>query len=362
MAGTPLDQYQDALDNGGFRPDSAQLHVVKALDHVHNQLLETGTSGGLLSRLVKRKAEPVRGLYMWGGVGRGKTWLMDLFYDTLPFENKQRLHFHRFMHRVHEELIARKDERDPLTQIAADWASRARVICFDEFFVSDIADAMLLGGLFQGLINNGVTLVATSNIPPDDLYKDGLQRARFLPAIDLLKSSCDIMELDSQVDYRLRILEQAEIYHSPLDDVAEQQLETYFSQIVPGECTRGVCININGRDFLNRCRGDGVIWFDFAELCDKPSAPPDYIELARSFNTVLLSNIPVMSSRHADQMRRFITLVDEFYDRGVKLIISAAAPLEDLFAGDRQPFELARCKSRLIEMQSHQYLAVPHRP
>lgn len=362
MSGTPLDLYQDALDNGGFRSDPAQLTAVEALDRLHQQLLQTGPSGGLLTRLVKRKPEVVRGLYMWGGVGRGKTWLMDLFYDALPFDNKLRLHFHRFMYHVHEDLVKRSDERDPLTSIARDWASRAKVLCFDEFFVSDIADAMLLGGLFQGLANNGVTLVATSNLRPDDLYKDGLQRARFLPAIELLKSCCDVLHLDSQVDYRLRILEQAEIYHAPLDEAAENQLAGYFAQINPGDCTQGQCIDINGRDFLNRCRGDGVIWFDFAELCDKPSAPSDYIEIARSFNTVLLSNIPVLSREHADQMRRFITLVDEFYDRGVKLIMSAAAPLDMLFRGDKQPFELARCKSRLIEMQSHDYLAMPHRP
>ena len=362
MTGTPLEAYRDALENHGFKPDTAQLAAVEALDRLHHQFADTESSGGLLSRFVKPKQARIDGLYMWGGVGRGKTWLMDLFYDAVPFENKQRLHFHRFMHRVHEELIARADERDPLPQIAADWAKRARVLCFDEFFVSDIADAMLLGGLFQGMINSGVTLVATSNIHPDDLYKDGLQRARFLPAINLLKSSCQVMELDSATDYRLRILEQAEIYHSPLDELAEQQLESYFGQILPGDCTRGLNININGRDFRNRCRGDGVIWFDFGELCDKPSAPADYIEIARSFNTVLLSNIPVLGKEQADQMRRFITLVDEFYDRGVKLIISAAAPLDDLFKGDRQPFELARCKSRLTEMQSHDYLAVPHRP
>jgi cell division protein ZapE len=362
VSGTPLDRYRDALDNRGFRPDPAQLIAVEALDRLHHKLLDTGSSGGLLTRLIKRKQEEIRGLYMWGGVGRGKTWLMDLFYESLPFDNKLRLHFHRFMYHVHEDLIARSTERDPLPAIAADWASRARVLCFDEFYVSDIADAMLLGGLFQGLISNGVTLVATSNIPPDDLYRDGLQRARFLPAIELLKSSCDILELDSPVDYRLRILEQAEIYHAPLDGAAEEQLARYFDQINPGDCTKGQCIDINGREFLNRCRGDGVIWFDFAELCDRPSAPPDYIEIARSFNTVLLSNIPVMSREHSDQLRRFITLVDEFYDRGVKLIMSAAAPLEDLFEGDKQPFELARCKSRLTEMQSHDYLAAAHRP
>ncbi len=362
MSGTPLDLYRDALEHRGFRPDPAQLTAVETLDQLFKQLLEADSSGSLLARITKRKPKVVRGLYMWGGVGRGKTWLMDLFFDALPFDNKLRLHFHRFMHRVHEDLVERSAERDPLPQIAADWAVRARVLCFDEFFVSDIADAMLLGGLFQGLIDQGVTLVATSNIPPDDLYKDGLQRARFLPAIDLLKSCCNIMKLDSQVDYRLRILEQAEIYHAPLDEAAEQQLSGYFEQINPGDCTRGQYIEINGRDFLNRCRGDGVIWFDFAELCDRPSAPSDYIELARSFNTVLLSNIPVMSREHADQLRRFITLVDEFYDRGVKLIISAAAPLDDLFLGDKQPFELARCKSRLTEMQSHDYLAMPHRP
>ena len=362
MTTTPLESYRDALENHGFRPDPAQRAAVEALDQLHSQLLKNNAPTGLLSRLVNRNPDTPRGLYMWGGVGRGKTWLMDLFYDAIPFENKQRLHFHRFMQRVHEELIARSTERDPLPQIAEDWAKRARVLCFDEFFVSDIADAMLLGGLFEGLFKNGVTLVATSNITPDDLYKDGLQRARFLPAIDLLKSSCDIMELDSQVDYRLRILEQAEIYHSPLDDVAEQQLESYFNQITPGECTKGHSITLNGRKFKNRCRGDGVIWFDFAELCDKPSAPQDYIELARSFNTVLLSKIPLLSKEHSDQMRRFITLVDEFYDRSVKLIISAAAPLEELFQGTRQPFELARCKSRLTEMQSHEYLSEPHRP
>jgi len=358
----PLAAYQAALKQPGFEPDPAQRAAALALQDCYQQLTlsRPGQRGGWLGRLRSRYSSPVQGLYLWGGVGRGKTWLMDLFFDSLPFEEKTRLHFHRFMQRLHDELKSRPATRDPLPAIAADWARTSRVLCFDEFFVSDIADAMILAGLLDELFSRGVMLVATSNIHPDDLYRDGLQRRKFLPAIELIKQHTKVLELSGVLDFRLRILEAAEIYHWPLDADADQQLMTSFERISPGQFTSGQPMLINGRTFETRYRGDGVVWFDFNELCAKPVGPPDYIEIARSFNTVLLSNLPALDELINDQARRFINLVDEFYDRNVKLIISAAVPIDDLYSGRRLAFEFSRTRSRLTEMQSHDYLATPH--
>jgi len=299
---------------------------------------------------------------MWGGVGRGKTYLMDTFYGCLPFAEKRRLHFHRFMGEVHRALKAMGEGRDPLPRIAQSWAKDCRVLCFDEFFVSDIADAMILSGLLQALFREGVSLVATSNIPPQELYRDGLQRARFLPAIELLERHTRVLNVDGGTDYRLRFMEQAEIYHHPLDEAADRVLEDDFRHIAPEAGEEGASLTVEGRSIPTRRLADSAVWFEFEALCDGPRSQADYMEIARQFHTVVISNVPVFDRRREDQARRFISLVDEFYDRGVKLVISAEAAPEDLYRGKRLAFEFERTTSRLVEMQSHDYLAAAHRP
>ncbi len=304
----------------------------------------------------------VRGLYFWGGVGRGKTFLMDLFYEELPIKQKKRLHFHRFMREVHRKLNDFQGESNPLKKVAASFAGQARVICFDEFFVSDITDAMLLAGLLDEMFKLGVTLVATSNVEPDHLYENGLQRRKFLPAIELLNTHTLVHNMDGGLDYRLRALESAEIYHFPLDDAAETGLQAAFRSISPDEGRAAVVLPIEGRDIATRRCGDGVAWFEFAALCDGPRSQNDYIELARLFQTVLIGNVPRFGEQKEDQARRFISLVDEFYDRSVKLILSAESPILELYHGRRLAFEFQRTESRLQEMQSKEYLSRQHKP
>lgn len=311
-----------------------------------------------------RPVVPVKGLYFWGGVGRGKTYLMDNFFESLPFEEKMRAHFHRFMRRVHRELRLLDGVKNPLETVADNIAAEARVICFDEFFVADIADAMLLGGLLELLFARGVTLVATSNIAPDRLYENGLQRQRFLPAIALLNEHTRVIHVDGGVDYRLRTLEQAQLYHTPLDSSAEQAIEEAFNSLVPasGEVRVSVDISIEGRKIPCRSVAEDVVWFDFDVICNIPRSQNDYIELAREFHAVLVANVCQMGRNNEDQARRFINLVDEFYDRNVKLVLSAEVPLPSLYSEGRLGFEFQRTRSRLLEMQSHEYLARPHRP
>jgi cell division protein ZapE len=364
---TPLQRYQHDLDEGSLQPDAAQAEAVQRLQKVFDELVSTAPAegGSLLKKLFKRQ-EPVanpRGLYFWGGVGRGKTYLMDAFYDSLPFEQKMRVHFHRFMQMAHRKLKELSGQKNPLQVLAREMKADNRVICFDEFFVSDITDAMILGGLMEELFKLGVTLVATSNIVPDDLYKDGLQRQRFLPVIALLKQHTDVLNVDGGVDYRLRVLEQAEIYHHPLDAGANDSLMSSFMQLAPDleTITEGEKVEIEGRDLTTVRCDDDIVWFEFAELCDGPRSQNDYIEIARLYHAVLLSNVPVLGGSKDDQARRFINLVDEFYDRNVKLIISAEAPIIELYSGGRLNFEFERTQSRLLEMQSHDYLAQPHK-
>jgi cell division protein ZapE len=287
---------------------------------------------------------------------------MDLFYEELSMKEKKRLHFHRFMREVHRKLRDFQGEPDPLKKVAASFAGQARIICFDEFFVSDITDAMLLAGLLDEMFRLGVTLVATSNVEPDHLYENGLQRRKFLPAIELLNAHTLVHNLDGGLDYRLRALESAEIYHYPLDDAAEIGLQAAFRSISPDEGKVAVVLPIEGRDIDTRRCGDGVAWFEFAALCDGPRSQNDYIELARLFQTVLVGNVPRFGEEKEDQARRFISLVDEFYDRSVKLIISAESPILDLYQGQRLAFEFQRTESRLQEMQSKEYLAKQHKP
>ncbi|MEQ5767433.1 cell division protein ZapE [Halomonas sp. H33-56] len=376
---TPLERYRRDLQRDDFTVDAAQANAVAHLQRLYDELVAApkakapaAARDGWASKvkgLFGRKEEEqepalpaISGLYFWGGVGRGKTYLVDTFYEALPFPQKMRTHFHRFMQRVHNELDHCKGEKNPLRLIAGKFAEEARVICFDEFFVKDITDAMILANLLEALFERGVVLVATSNIVPDDLYKDGLQRSRFLPAIDLLKRHCEVVNVDSGVDYRLRALERAEIFHSPLDEAADQELERSFREIAGQAGEEQVPVEINHRILKARRLHEDVVWFDFLELCDGPRSQNDYIELAREFHTVLVSCVRRMDAATDDQARRFINMVDEFYDRGVKLLMSAEAPAEALYEGGKLEFEFERTLSRLQEMQSREYLALPHKP
>ncbi|MCH2557304.1 MAG: AFG1 family ATPase [Alcanivorax sp.] len=359
---TPLEKYQADLARPEFVHDAAQEEAVRALDHLHHRLCDARPPAGLLARLRKSKRRPEKGLYMWGGVGRGKTYLMDVFFQCLPFEEKRRMHFHRFMQKVHRQMRERQGEKNPLTSIAREFAQRYRVLCFDEFFVTDITDAMILATLMQTLFDEGVTLVATSNIEPDGLYKDGLQRARFLPAIELLKQHTRVMNVDGGHDYRLRVLEQAELFHCPLGAEADRFMEERFAALASehGRHRANGNILVEGRKIATVKSTDDVVWFDFTALCDGPRSQNDYIEIAREFHTVLVSDVQRMGAGSDDRARRFINLVDEFYDRGVKLVITAETPIEDLYTGDRLGFEFERTRSRLLEMQSQDYLAREH--
>ena len=356
----PLAIYESLLGRGVYKNDPSQRPAIEALDQLWLELTAHPVSSWW-ARTRGRHRKPVKGLYLWGGVGRGKTWLMDLFYDALPGKDKQRIHFHRFMARVHAALKTRQSSRDPLPQIAREWSAQYRVLCFDEFFVSDIADAMLLGGLLQALFAEGVTLVATSNVAPDRLYHDGLQRARFLPAIESINTHCKSLHVKGERDFRLRLLQRSEIYLHPLDSHADESLGQAFERMSAG-CLLDKRLEINGRFLIARQRGDGIIWFEFSELCDQPTSTADYIEIARAFNTVLLSGVPLLDETNADATRRFINLIDEFYDRNVKMLISASEPVGELYTGNRMKFEFQRTTSRLVEMQSNDYLAKPHLP
>lgn len=362
---SPWNRYQELLASGEFTHDHAQEQAVRDLQSVYESLLPfcgRAPKQGVLARLSGKKQQYPQGLYMWGGVGRGKTWLMDTFYESLPHKKKVRIHFHRFMQQVHDELNQLGNIADPLEKVADIIVGNARIICFDEFFVSDITDAMLLGGLFTELFKRGITLVTTSNIEPCGLYKDGLQRERFMPAIEMLEEHCKVLNVDGGTDYRLRTLEQAEIYHYPNDDEAKALFERTFDELAPTAGKRGLSLQINHRAMESIRVADDVVWFSFDELCDGPRSQADYIELARQFHTVLLSGVPELTRETENQARRFINLIDEFYDRSVILIISADTPLTEIYSGKRVKFEFDRTVSRLLEMQSHDYLGRAHQP
>lgn len=367
---TPWELYQADLQRDDFSYDAAQEMAVKHLQRLFDDLInaekqrqQAGAFSRFAKRFSKKKPTPEQGLYFWGGVGRGKTYLVDTFYDALPIQRKMRTHFHRFMQRVHQDLTELTGAKNPLEIVADNIAEEAMVICFDEFFVSDIGDAMILGGLMQELFDRGVTLVATSNIVPDGLYKNGLQRERFIPAIKLLNQFTDVVNVDSGVDYRLRTLEQAELYHFPLDSAADTSLEHSFEQLVPDarHIDRNVDVEVLGRQITAKAVCDDVAWFEFEALCDGPRSQNDYIELGKLFHAVLISNVPVMGIKNDDLARRFINLVDEFYDRGVKVIMSAEVAIPDIYETGKLEFEFQRTTSRMLEMQSHDYLAREHK-
>jgi cell division protein ZapE len=359
---TPLARYQLTLERDGFAGDPIQLAAITKLDEIYRGIMIAPKSKSVWSRLLSRPSskQPVsKGLYLWGGVGRGKTFVVDTFYACLPEHIARRVHFHSFMRGVHRELKAQRGTIDPLRQIAARWAQELRVLCLDEFHVLDITDAMLLTQLLMALFDAGVILVTTSNEAPDMLYKGGLQRERFLPAIALLKSHLDVFEFSGRTDYRLRTLTQAATYYSPNDANAEAALRARYIALTHDTNSESTLL-IDGRQLTTRAHFDGVAWFDFAEICGGPRGTADYIEIACCFHTVLISNAPHFGDDDNDAARRFINLVDEFYDRGVNLLMSAADAPNQLYRGTRLLAPFARTVSRLTEMQSEQYLARPH--
>lgn len=364
---TPFEHYSQDLAQGTIQPERAQEETIKALESVYGQIVDCWReSEGLFGSLLGQKKKAIRqikGLYLWGGVGRGKTYLMDIFYQCLPGERKMRMHFHRFMQMVHRSLYSHRGKKNPLELVAGQICEKADVLCFDEFYVSEIGDAMILGNLLEALLEEGIVLVTTSNIPPPKLYERGLQRQNFLSAIALLEAHTTVINLDGGTDYRLRTLENAGIYHSPLGDEADKGMLDCFDNLSKGMSTWDTrSLEILGRDITVQRSAEGIAWFEFEDLCAGPRSAADYIEISQLFHTVLLSNVPVFDESLDDKARRFISMVDEFYDQNVKLILSAALPLEALYQGDELALTFERTCSRLMEMQSLKYLGQEHRP
>jgi cell division protein ZapE len=357
---TPSDAYAAGIARGDWQDDPAQHPALAELDRIHAALIASPERGGFLSKLFSRNDDAIPGLYLWGGVGRGKTFLIDLFFDALPIAQKRRTHFHRFMREVHERLRAHAGQRDPLAIIAREWREALRVLVLDEFFVGDIGDAMLLGRLLDRLFDEGVVLVTTSNTPPRDLYKDGLQRARFLPAITAIERHCHVLELAGATDYRMRELVRSPVYRAPLDAGSETWLESRWHALGGDDAHRDAGIVVEGRRIPGRARSRGLAWFDFAALCEGPRGASDYIEIAQEFHTVLLGGVPLFDENRNDAARRFITLVDELYDRHVNLVCTADGAPAALYAGERLAAAFERCASRLTEMQSSEYFAHEH--
>ncbi|MBS7458099.1 cell division protein ZapE [Coralloluteibacterium stylophorae] len=359
---TPSAAYDAGVAAGRWQDDPAQRPALAEFDRIAAMLAGDAAPRGLLARLgLRGRPEAVRGLYLWGGVGRGKTFMMDLFYAQVPIERKRRAHFHGFMQDVHARLRELEGESDRLAKVADEIAAEIRLLALDEFFVSDIGDAMILGRLFDRLFALGVTLVTTSNTPPANLYRGGLQRARFLPAIALLERHCCVLELVSDQDYRLRELTQAEVYRVPPGEEADAALRERFDRLTRNCSHDGTPLTINGREIATVDHCDGVAWFRFEALCEGPRAVADYIEIAHHFHTVIVSGVPRFDGGNDDPARRFVHLIDELYDRQVNLLASAAASPVELYAGDRLAGEFERTASRLIEMRSAEYLAREHR-
>ncbi|MEI2415696.1 cell division protein ZapE [Orrella sp. JC864] len=350
-----LDYYHKALSERGYAPDAAQGAAIGRLQRFYDDWVEFKKQrANRIKRLIRRPEVP-RGVYMWGGVGRGKSFLMDAFYATVPVQRKARLHFHEFMRGVHRELDEVKGTSDPLDEVARRIAKRYRLICFDEFHVSDVADAMILYRLLLKLFENGVSFVMTSNYEPSTLYPEGLHRDRILPAIKLIQDRMDVMNVDAGVDYRRRSLEQVQSYHQPLDEAAEQALSEAFDRLADTAPQEPV-LRIEHREIRARKLAGSVVWFDFATLCGGPRSQNDYLELASRFHAVILSGVPRMAPRQASEARRFTWLVDVFYDHKVKLIMSAECPPEEIYTEGTLANEFHRTVSRILEMQSREYL------
>ncbi len=362
----PSVRYQEGIAAHRWESDPTQQALLPEFDRMHAALsAPSGTGGGLFGRLksllCNDPSPAIPGMYLWGTVGRGKTFLMDLFVSSLPQGVALRRHYHRFMGEVHESLRELGHRQSPLIEVATGLAARCRVLCLDEFLVNDIGDAMILAGLIDALFAHGVTIITTSNTAPADLYKNGLQRACFLPAIALIEKHCHVVEMASSHDWRLRALAQAPVYLTPPSAESRRALERIFASQAGGTIEQDGAININGRDIPFHKRAEKIVWFEFEALCEGPRAVADYIALAKAGPMVIVANVPQFNTYSDDAAKRFVQLVDEFYDRHVKLVLSAAAPITELYDGERLRAEFGRTESRLIEMQSKDYLALEHR-
>lgn len=352
--------YEQSLSQRGYQPDEAQLRAIERLQRAYEEWVAyKAQRASTFKRLISRPAVP-RGVYMWGGVGRGKSFLMDSFYSVVPVVRKTRLHFHEFMRDVHRQLDELKGISDPLDEVAKRIAKKYRLICFDEFHVSDIADAMILYNLLKGLFDHGVSFVMTSNYEPSTLYPDGLHRDRMLPTIALLKEKLDVMNIDAGIDYRKRVLEQVKVYHTPLNAKTDEELRSAFAAVAEA-ADEDPRVHIEAREIRALRRAGSAIWFDFATLCGGPRSQNDYLELASRFQTVILSGIPRMSAAMSSEARRFTWLIDVFYDHKVKLIMSAAVEPDELYTVGTLSNEFHRTVSRIIEMQSKEYLDADRR-
>lgn len=359
---TPRERHHADLANGIVRPDAAQARAVDHLQQLYDNLCQTSSQqNNWWSRLLRAPRRPVRGLYLWGGPGRGKTHLVDSFFDCLPETRKQRVHFHRFMQDVHAQLRGLPRTPNPLKVIGRRMAAQARVLCLDEFLVQDIGDAMLLAGLLQAMFVSGITLVATSNSAPDELYLNGLQRDRFLPAIDLLKAHTQVLHLDSPTDFRCELLDHCGTYHVLGDEAAWVVLQEHFQRLAPMQPSGERVLQLNQRLVPVVAMADDVVWFRFSDLCEAPLWARDYLEIAQTFHTVLLGGIPRMDESMDDAAKRFMHLIDALYDHRVKLVASAQDVPERLYSGRYLQFAFQRTASRLQEMGGHRYLAKAHR-
>jgi len=360
MKQSPLQRYEAAIATDEFSRDEQQYQAMAYLDNLYHELQQNAQQKKGFFSFLKAKPQAPKGLYMWGGVGRGKTWMMDMFYNSLDIERKMRQHFHHFMKRVHHELNQLQGQSDPLEKVADIIHREAVVICFDEFFVSNVSDAMILGDLFTMLFERGVTLVATSNIEPAGLYKDGLHRDRFLPAIKEVEAHTTVMNIDSGIDYRLRVLQQAELYKYPLTKENHHWLANRFASLTNNVTISREPIVINNREIKVNARTETILFCEFRHLCMDARSAADFIEIAHCYSTVMVDNVPALDDEMRDPTRRFIYLVDEFYDRKVKLLVRAEQSILELYQGEKLAFEIERTRSRLLEMQSEEYLKMPH--
>ncbi|MCE7886919.1 MAG: cell division protein ZapE [Alphaproteobacteria bacterium PRO2] len=362
MSKSPQIQYKDSLDKGKIKPDRAQEAALRSFQRLHEQLSEKPKN--FIQKIAgSRRKESIKGIYIYGGVGRGKSMLMDLFYKSLPSTlKKRRVHFHEFMIEVHDYIHTRREDDDfdegidgVLPALAARIAERSKILCFDEFHVTDVADAMILGRLFTALFEWGVVVIATSNWPPDKLYEGGLQRDRFLPFIALLKSKMEVIHLDSPNDYRTMFLQSEGIYFWPLGDNSSARVKELFTKLTDGIAPREEILQVKGRD-ISVIAAKGVAWFTFSQLCEQPLGAEDYLKIAQSYRTVFLENVPKMAYDRRNEAKRLMTLIDALYENRTRLIVTADAPPDKLYYGHDHEFEFQRTVSRLLEMQSAEYL------
>lgn len=359
----PSQKYNEFMLQSGFYSDKSQLHSLYLLDQLYEKVQEMGQVHGsvfvTLKRLIGLNPEMIKGLYLWGGVGRGKTFLMDIFFEVLPIRLKKRFHFHHFMQQIHDALSRSNKGEDPMKEIALKLARDTRVLCLDEFVVTDIGDAMLIGRLLNAMFNNGIILVTTSNIPPEELYKDGLQRDNFLAAIKLIDQHCLVTNLDGGQDYRTLALQHTSLYQVPHDETAIEKIYKYLKTRYISTRNNDSLV-INGRNINYEFCAEDTVWFSFEELCKTPRSRFDYLEIASLFNMVIITGIEVMDEGSMDVARRFISMVDVFYDHRVKIICTAEACAEELYQHQFLAFEFTRTVSRLLEMQSQEYIGKAH--